>query len=219
MVYLFTDTDSFSQKDYEECLILLSEQRTEKVNGYRFYKDKKLSMLAFLLLRYSLFAEYGYEKMPLFEYTETGKPTLINEPIEFSLSHCDKGVMCGLSQYPIGVDVQEDIRNPEVLFREVLSDGELAEIENGCDNICSKFTDFWTLKESWGKMHGFGILFDLKQESFDGISNEWVRRYGCMMFCGRGDGFSYSVCSKEKTDIKNVSCPKLMEFLRQLTEC
>lgn len=44
------------------------------------------------------------------------KPYLPGHPgIHFNLSHCEKAVFCGISKYPIGVDIQDTITDAERL--------------------------------------------------------------------------------------------------------
>ena len=71
MVYIFTEIEKFSESMIEEFLKILPEERKIKAQRYRFFADKRLCVLAYLLLLYSLncksvklsYGEYGNLKL------------------------------------------------------------------------------------------------------------------------------------------------------------
>ena len=58
MLYIFSETESFTECDLAGLWPLLSEQRAKRVDKYHYFKDRKLSALAYILLRYALIEEY-----------------------------------------------------------------------------------------------------------------------------------------------------------------
>ena len=89
------------KKGYE----LVSDKRKEKIDFYRFDKDKKLSCGAYLLLQ-KVLDEEGISK-PEFKVGKYGKAYICNhEDIYFNISHSGKMVCCAISDREIGVDVE-----------------------------------------------------------------------------------------------------------------
>ena len=84
----------------------LDEERREKVDRYRFYKDKALCTFAYILLRCALKKEYGIGEKPKLIYDKSGKPHIEGSDICFNFSHCDNAVACVVDRYTVGIDVQ-----------------------------------------------------------------------------------------------------------------
>lgn len=213
MVYIFDEISLFTDSDYKKYTSLLSKERREKRDSFVNYSDRIISMLSYLLLRYALYVEYDILKIPYFRYGRGNKP-YIDMNIHFNLSHCKKAVMCGISVNEIGIDIQDDIESVQNIYDMVCSEAEKAELS--ADNSGRRFADFWTLKESLGKMLSCGIIYNLKDYSFDCMLYGWNDRFGYSFFCGRKDDYSYSVCSECKTDIKFIQYGELKVFLEKL---
>ena len=93
--------------DINKCLDLLPENRKQKALRYKFAKDQKLCVGAYLLLKRALKLHHinidNYE----FSYEEKGKPYLKDCPINFSISHSGDYACVAISKATIGVDIQE----------------------------------------------------------------------------------------------------------------
>ncbi len=148
-----------------------------------------------------------FEKELTFHYGAGGKPYLDQFPLFFSLSHSGDYAACGISDFEIGVDIQEyrglgrmrrvpescdqEHRNPDC-SDEVgrVSDLRLAERFFAAEEWrqlwdCMEegrrqalFYRFWTQKESFGKLTGEGLKAGLS------VGSEQKMR-------GRGAEFSY----------------------------
>ena len=91
--------------DLKKAYNLVSKNRQDKINFYRFDKDKKLSCGAYLLLKKLLYEENITN--PLFKTEKYGKAYISNhENIHFNLSHSSKIVLCSISDKEVGVDVE-----------------------------------------------------------------------------------------------------------------
>ena len=91
--------------DLERSYNLVSKDRQEKIDFYRFEKDKKLSCGAYLLLK-KLLAEKNIEN-PTFETGKYGKAYISShDDIHFNLSHSRKIVLCAISDMEVGADVE-----------------------------------------------------------------------------------------------------------------
>ena len=91
--------------DLKKAYNLVSKNRQEKIDFYRFDKDKKLSCGAYLLLK-KLLAEKNITD-PIFKTEKYGKAYISNhENIHFNLSHSGKIVLCAISDMEVGADVE-----------------------------------------------------------------------------------------------------------------
>lgn len=170
--------DDVFSKAYE----LVPEYRREKIDRYKVRKGKNESLAAGLLLNYSVqmyqkgisFSElkqvhidemisnydkaYDYE----IELGELGKPEFSTEKnIFFNLSHCDRYVVCVVSNKPVGIDVEGNkVVKPEIAKRYFSAEEiTFAKDERG-------FFRIWTLREAYGKYTGEGLFKPLNQVKF-----------------------------------------------------
>lgn len=159
MIYLF---DQIEQLDLEAALRAVSEERREQALRYRFERDQRQSVAAYLLLVYALRQEYGIRELPALQRLEGGKPLLRDYPtIHFNWSHCKRGVVCVVDRQPVGVDIEEiEPFNPE-LARRVLSPEEFRQVSED-RSPAEAFARLWTRKESLVKRNGTGLRSDLR---------------------------------------------------------
>ena len=99
----------------------------------------------YALLAFGFRREFGCD-MPEIKKTPVGKPYFPTMPdIHFSLSHSQTHVLCGLSDRPIGVDIE----SPRVLRRRVIEFFTLPE-----EALLFAPLELWVLKESYIKLIG-----------------------------------------------------------------
>lgn len=148
--------------DLNEALCEMSSQRREQALKFKHELGRRLSVLAYRLLKKGLQEVYGITENPIFEYNEHGKPSIAGHPeIYFNLSHCKEAVACVLSDHPVGIDVESIREYKEPLVRYAMSDDEVVQIEKA-DNPAAAFIRLWTMKEAALKRLGTGISNDLK---------------------------------------------------------
>lgn len=142
---------------------LLSDKRKNKVDNFRFLRDKKLSCGAYLLLRKLLNEEKIHN--PQFKIGKYGKAYISNyDNIYFNLSHSGKIVTCAISDMEVGVDVEYN--DPQIdlnIAKHYFFNKEYQDIINS-NKSSNTFFDYWVLKESYMKYTGLG--FHLKLDSF-----------------------------------------------------
>lgn len=141
---------------------MLPQWRKEKTLRYKKMDDRKRCVLAFVLLQDALRKEYGITEVPEFVYNEFGKPLLPDLPIHFSLSHCKNAVACAVSDYNVGIDVENIVTyNPDVARRV----GTASELEalRCSSQIDLDFTALWTKKEAVAKFEGMGLLVKMNE--------------------------------------------------------
>ncbi|MDO5861007.1 4'-phosphopantetheinyl transferase superfamily protein [Methanobrevibacter sp.] len=157
--------------DLKKAYGLVSKKRQEKINFYRFEKDKKLSCGAYLLLK-KMLAEANITN-PVFKTEKYGKAYISNhENIHFNLSHSGKIVLCAISDREVGADVE--IIDPEIdlnIARHYFYNSEYENIMNA-ENRQEEFFKYWVLKESYMKYTGLGM--NLKLDSFEIIIEDKI---------------------------------------------
>lgn len=151
-------------QDFDLALALqqLSGQRREQALKYRYEMGQRTCAAAYLLLCRGLREEYGITELPIFEYGEHGKPSILGHPeIHFNLSHCREAAVCIINDRPVGVDVESVRPLKDSLAEYTMNDAELNEIRQAA-NPSLQFTRFWTMKEALLKLTGEGINNHLK---------------------------------------------------------
>ena len=158
--------------DLKKAYSLVSQNRKEKIDFYRFEKDKKLSAGAYLLLK-KLLEEKNITK-PAFKTEKYGKAYISNyDNIHFNLSHSGKMVLCAISDRDVGVDIEYiDSEIDLNIAKHYFYNSEYETIMNS-DNPSEEFFKYWVLKESYMKYTGLGM--NLKLDSFEIIIKDKIR--------------------------------------------
>ena len=93
--------------------------------------------------------------------TPKGKPYAEGSPLEFSLSHSGKWLLCAVGDQPLGVDIEVlRPRNLKVAER-FFTPKEQAFLAPEQEDAYLRFLQIWTAKEAYFKAIGTGIT-DLK---------------------------------------------------------
>jgi len=158
--------------DLNKSYNLVSKNRQEKINFYRFEKDKKLSAGAYLLLKKLLVNENITN--PTFKTERYGKTYISNfENIYFNLSHSGKMVLCAISDMEVGVDIEYN--DPEIdldIAKHYFYNSEYENIMNS-KHPTDEFFKYWVLKESYMKYTGLGMNLNLN--SFEIIIGDEIK--------------------------------------------
>ena len=163
MIYLFDKIDSFSDELFWRSMKVIPAERAQKALTFRYMIDRKLSVIAYLLLAYGLKKEYGVVEELIFEYRENGKPYIGSYPdIFFNISHCKFGVVCVISNKKVGIDMEAVTDYDEEVAKYICNDREYNSLANST-NQALDFCKLWTVKESVLKFTGQGICIDLKR--------------------------------------------------------
>ncbi len=145
---------------------LVSGERLDRSMKYRFEADRKRSLLAYALLSHAIAGVYPDISLPVMPETdEYGKPHLYfntntvsdkDAEIHFSVSHSGDYAACVLNKDPVGIDI-ETIGKPAGNIAEHF----FARDELGFIHDNESFYRIWTLKESFLKVVGLGMLLPL----------------------------------------------------------
>ena len=204
VIYVLENLSLVTPMQVQKAGEIVTCQRREYAAQYRFEKDRKQSLFAFLLLRYGVHAEFGVTA-PLLIDRSAGKPVLSDQPqIRFNLSHCNNAVACAISHDEVGVDVQEWIVRQLSVAEQVCTPKELALLRQEPEPE-KLFAKIWTQKESYGKYTGRGIVYPMREHSFLQQAPEGLRMESFLM-----DGYALSYCAKETLEIFKVTPDELL---------
>ena len=146
--------------DLNKAYPLVSAKRKEKIDFYRFNKDKRLSCGAYLLAE-KMLAEEGIVN-PNFETHKFGKTYISNyENIYFNISHSKNMVSCAISDAEIGCDIE--FNDPQIdlnISKNYFFNSEYENIKRS-KNPSNEFFKYWVLKESYMKYCGLGFRLEL----------------------------------------------------------
>lgn len=149
---------------FAEAYASLSPFRQEKIDRYRFRRDKNLSLGAGLLLDCALKEFSLREREMQYGLGENEKPYFVSAPeLQFNLSHSHTQVLAALSDSPVGCDIEQVKPVDLKLAKRFFHEEEYAAI------LCAPneqerqrlFFRFWTLKESYMKCTGAGFRMPL----------------------------------------------------------
>jgi len=134
----------------------------QRLLRYRKQENQYQLLLGRLLLKKILF-DLGFMDFRLsdLQYTEHQKPVW-KKPIEFSIAHSGKVVICAVSTHGvIGIDV-ERIQNLAIEdFHHVFNSKDYQELELSTDTM-KTFFKLWTIKEAVSKADGRGLGMDVQ---------------------------------------------------------
>lgn len=137
-------------EDYEALFPKILNERIGKKNNPN---AKKQSVAAYVLLNKMLIGDYGISLKGI-QFTENGKPYFENRPF-ISVSHTENYVCVGVSDSPVGVDI-EQLRD----FDKKIASRYFSKSENryiGRKNSNFRFFKLWTIKEAIIKREGTSI--------------------------------------------------------------
>lgn len=197
--------------------------RQEKADQYRFFDDAKRCVFAELLLQYSFFQKIGSLKKIELDYNEFGKPFIRGkESFLYNISHAGNWVVIAYGDIPIGVDIEKICGTEEYLPIEAFTKEERDYINAAHDEDKAKrFTQTWTLKESYVKYIGTGLSTDL--DSFSILIDDEIRvkkdsriqehlNLDCQLF---QTDYYLSICSPNtatKTIMHEINLIDLIDF-------
>jgi len=101
------------------------------------------ALFAYALLAYAL-EQAGFSDIEGPVYTAEGKPYLLGHPVYFSLSHSKTHALCAVGDIPVGCDIETHRDVSAYTQRRIL----------GAEEAAEDFFTYWTLKESYFKLHG-----------------------------------------------------------------
>ena len=164
-VVILTVLPELTQNEFEALLLLISQEKQERIKKFHFFKDARNCLLGDVLARNEICRATGLSSKHLeFSVNSYGKPLLTNIPhIHFNISHAGHYVACALADEPVGIDI-EVINLPDMKIAErFFTSDEITYIMSG-DHML-RFYEVWTKKESRIKWEGKGLHKSLRSFS------------------------------------------------------
>lgn len=203
-VYTMSIVPFQEQKFFDQVYAQVSQERRAKTDKMQFLKGKCLSLGVEYLLQQAcgdFGLDYHQQKLVTDEF---GKPRFDQCLYHFNLSHSGEQVMCVMSRFPVGCDV-ERIRSRDMDIGDRFFSQQEQAMLKGCGNEEEKqklFFKLWTLKESFMKCTGLGFHLALKDFSIvfygDKIRVEQKldgANYSLEASCK--EGYQYAWCIKQ----------------------
>lgn len=214
-------------ENYQLLRNAVSEERRIRADCFHFINDSKRSVCAELLLQYSLFQAVGkLVKMPIF-YNEFGKP-FINHMYGFSynLSHSGKWVVIAYGSTEVGIDIEEIQTGKEDIADKFFTEEEKSFIYTVTGSERTKrFTQIWTIKESYIKYLGTGLSTRLDSFSVNVLDGVVTSQNGKIQKELRLKSYLFdtdyylSVCSMEEEVIINeIKLEDLIQLINRSKE-
>lgn len=202
---------------YEKLYEKVSEERKQRAERYRCQEDAGRCILAEVLLRFCLKEACGYSEQIVTQYHEHGKP-FIKKPENFAynISHSGDWVLVAytydasgtVKDAKVGVDVEKirKFTNCEKLTIRFFAEEEQEYIFSAKSDAekAARFTEIWTLKESYLKYLGCGLSESLESFAVDVTAGQIRDASGKLVEDVRvrsfalGEEYYFSVCSNEQ---------------------
>lgn len=144
-----------TQRETEAMLRLLPPERRERLLRLRVEEKRREPLCAYLILRMALMERCRLRELPEIALSEHGKPFFPAYPdLHFNISHTTGAVLVGVSDQPLGVDI-EKIRPVSQRSMRRLADAATEE----------EFFQSWVRREARAKRTGAGISTMMRSES------------------------------------------------------
>ena len=163
------DILDLTDAEYDKWYSLMSEDKQQRVDRFRFVDDRKRTVAGEMLARKAIaeWCRVAPESIS-FGIKEHGKPYAKDLPVEFNISHSGDMVVCAVDDKPIGIDI-EQIRSIDLIvakrictYEELLyifghTPTEQDFIYTTDTEILTRFFELWTAKEAYYKHFGIGL--------------------------------------------------------------
>lgn len=163
------DIRNLTDAEYNKWFLLMSVEKQQRVDRFRFENDKKRTVAGEMLARKAISEWCNIEKNCIvFNKSKYGKPYAVGLSVEFNISHSGDMVVCAVGNVPVGIDI-EQIRPIDLsVAKHICKRNELLYIFGGTPNkkdfcfttncnILTRFFEIWTKKEALLKCEGKGL--------------------------------------------------------------
>ena len=165
MIWKYYRISDLTWSDYLYWFSLMSKEKRQRVNNFRFSDDRKRTVVGEMLARQEIsdWCSISPESIR-FQIGEFGKPYAVDLPVEFNISHSGDIVVCAIHDKPIGIDIEKIQQVSRGIVHSVCNKNEYSYVV-GSDEIndtytpsqLERFFKVWTYKEAYLKMIGRGI--------------------------------------------------------------
>lgn len=97
-----------TERETAVMLEMLPSERRERVLRMKQPEKRREVLCAYMILRLALWEQYRWRELPAVCRSQQGKPYFPEHPgVHFNLSHTGGAVLVGLSDQPLGVDIEK----------------------------------------------------------------------------------------------------------------
>lgn len=195
MKVYFINIADFSDRQLEECLESMSDERKAEISKLKNPLSVKQKTAGDYLIKKAVSDFCGIPSDEiLIKKDLNGKPYAENIAVKFNVSHGNDAVVCAVSENDIGIDI-EKIRDVKFRVAErFATEEERAYIGENRE----RFFEIWTLKEAYFKCIGTGLGADIRNVSFK-VENQKIecseKGFRCS-FYPLAQGYCCSICEK-----------------------
>ena len=102
------DIRDLTVPEYNKWYSLMSTDKQQRVDRFRFVDDKKRTVAGEMLARKAI-AEWCIvaPESIVFSIREHGKPYAVDLDVEFNISHSGDMVVCAVDDKPVGIDIEK----------------------------------------------------------------------------------------------------------------
>lgn len=144
-----------TQQETELMLRMMPPERRERVLRLQQEERRREPLCAYMMLRLALWEQYQWRELPEISLSPQGKPCFREHPgVNFNISHTGGAVLVGLSDHPIGVDIEKLRPVSQRAMRRLA--GAYTEEE---------FFKSWVRREARTKRSGNGISTMMRSET------------------------------------------------------
>ena len=205
----------------------VSEEKRDKIVRYRKEMDGQRTLVGEILVKVMLAKHLKLSaKEIVFKKNEYGKPYLEGNPLYFNISHSGEWVVGAISDYLVGIDVEQikkaDLGIAKRFFAPLEYD---ALMQIACEKAQNEaFYMLWSGKESYIKMIGKGLTIPLEafslaynQHKIELIDAYKEKKAYFTVYPLQQDRYSLVVCHEEKV-CHSAYCQVQLETLYNMLQ-
>lgn len=202
---------ALSEEEKKQCFSLIENERKDKLSKCMERKQTE-TLYSHMVAKKEIAKILGCGINDItFEYDENSKPKLKGQKnLYFSISHSFEYVAVAVSDKPVGVDIEKIRPVSQTIINRVCSKAERTYLKESTDEQ-SNFIKLWTLKESYLKAIGTGIIDNMKNCSFTVQENKAYmsnKKINAEIIC---DVDGYIISAIELTEKKEKTRSELIQ--------
>ncbi len=207
-IFYFNITPLRNKINYINYLEKIESERKERIERYKRTDDKLRCLGAGILLNH-IREKYNISDNVLYE--RYGKPYFENKKIHFNISHSGSFVVVAVSNYQLGVDIQQIKEDKHMIAEKHFLPQECDFINEAKDETekTQRFCQIWTVKEAYLKYTGTGLRKPLNSFEVSMENNEpcllGLKELKLVQF-KLDDNYIITVCCDNRDEEVNVKC-------------
>jgi 4'-phosphopantetheinyl transferase len=224
LIINYISITDINKHNYQLLINAVSEERRMRADRFHFIDDSKRSICAEILLQYNLFQTMGHMVNLDISYNKFGKPYInLMDGFSYNLSHSGEWVVIAYGNSEVGVDIERMQEGKEDLADKLFAQEEKSFIYSveGKERT-KRFTQIWTLKESYIKYLGTGLSTSLDSFSVNALEGVVTNQNGEIQRELRLKSYLFdidyylSICSVEEEVIfREIKLEELIEFINK----